>query len=303
MPVANSLRKWLPIGWLALVALASCSDTAGPPISELAVDAGARGPEPSPHKHACTDPEDPNCLPGDADPNPGAPGYYIDVAGQSMSRAWCESNGNDSDHDGIADYCEDKLAFRFRPEMKSSAFDDVRGEPYYVVQPVFEDFYSPFDDGPVPIVDSTPIRIAYLLAYYEDFGDPSNQQNPSGHIGDSEFVLVDVYYDEEDFHWKLQASLGSAHYEGGATDGTEWASPQGLEFPDKLLGYPRWWVAENTHANWATRSRCNNGAFGADECPSPLAAWRVEVSSLWNIGSRDHPAPDVPFNSFGNDNT
>lgn len=292
---------WQSVSICALLGLAAtaCTDVTGvdqvEPVAPVELSAK---PGPSPQKEACTDPEDPSCLPGDNDPNPSAPGYYIDVAGSSMSRSWCQTNGNDSDQDGLDDWCENKLASKFRPELKSYSFDDVRGEPYFVVQPAWVAGYSPSQFPGVPVTTSNPIRIGYLLAYYEDFGDASAPFGGEPHIGDSEFIFVDVYYDGSDKHWKVQAAIGSAHW-GAPTDGTEWAFFN-IEFPDKYQGYPRFWVSEGKHANYVTRSRCNNAAFLQDDCPSPITTWRVGTSSGWNIGSRTHPAADVPFGSFGN---
>ena len=101
-----------------------------------------------------------------------------------------------------------------------------------------------------------------------------------------------------------QAAIGSAHY--GSTfpgsDRTLWEFSR-LEFPDKYRGYPRYWVAVGKHANYPTRTLCEGGAQGNDACPNPISTWRVEVSGLWNIGSKAHPAPDVRFGSYGNQYT
>jgi hypothetical protein len=217
-----------------------------------------------------------------------------------MTPEWCEENGTDSDHDGIDDYCEYRLAYNFRPEMVYWRYDGgVEGEPYYAVQRVTADYPDNIDT-----YDPYPFRIMYLLAYYEDYGSgcywwipPPWSQCYWGHRGDSEFVVVDVVYDADSQHWTLQAARGSAHYLG-FTNRTIYLPPADLEFPDRYGWYPRYYVSVDKHANYESRDVCNSA--GVDECLAPAETFRPVVTLTNNIGSKPFPAADIPFNVLGN---
>lgn len=292
-------------------ALFACTDVTGVDdgTSPQTSDLEARGPSPQPNKQACTDPEDPNCLPGSNDPYPNAPGKYIDIAGSPMTPTWCATNGNDTDHDLIDDYCEQKLAWHFRPLLRGSTLDGgLGGEPYYLVQRVASTNYlNGYDPANDPYFDEDPIRIMYLLAYYYDYG--SGCPLPPfpcdfGHFGDSEFILIDVTYKPNTKHSLLQQALGSAHW-GAETSASVWRPPYELEYPSadgsRDRYFPRFWVSKNKHANYPSRTSCDSGAYGEDDCPLNWVDWRPAVSGMVNnIGSSTFPRPDIPYGSEGN---
>ena len=71
------------------------------------------------------------------------------------------------------------------------------------------------------------------------------------------------------------------------------AYPTQLFYPWRLGGYPRSYVAQGKHANYATQSECNaGGLFGTDTCESVNTWALVEAGVLLNIGSRGTPWVD-----------
>lgn len=109
------------------------------------------------------------------------------------------------------------------------------------------------------------MRIGYLLAYYRDAGSssfgctlPGAPSSCYGHNGDSEAIALDVEYDEGTKHWKLQEARYSQHGDFVTYDAYSCTFVYNvgclyLVYPDKDRGYPRAYVAEGKHANYATR--------------------------------------------------
>jgi hypothetical protein len=169
----------------------------------------------------------------------------------------------------------------------------VRREPYWVARPlVFGDY----------------VRIGYLLSYYRDEGSnhPLCGQNPffvhpscNGHNGDSEGIYLGVYYNEATKHWVLDNAWLSRHdelmehprvqcNEGGACITN--AYPPQFYYPSHPGAYPRVYVAEGKHANYATKTGCNGGGqYGTDTCERVDTATRLEWNACWNLGSRATP--------------
>lgn len=252
---------------------------------------------------------DPNCNGGGGggggfatDPNPSAPGYWM---GTTVTPATCISPTgagiNDTDDDGTNDYCEELLAFKFRPALVFSALDCNLGmEPYWAAK-AFPN-------------QGNLIRVAYLFSYYQDCGlqDPSllasigctgavtvvrlatfnstdavaatEDELCNGHAGDSEFLTVDLRYDATSQHWYVAQALFSAHYPSG---NSARPSTAGIDYPEHFGGYPRVWVAEGKHANYVSRSACNSGGtLGSDTCESnPNVDTRIRYSAFYNVGS------------------
>jgi hypothetical protein len=172
-----------------LVSIAACEESPTAADSPTAVEPNLVITPPGPNAWDCIDPEDPHYLPGPGgDPYPDSAGVWLGTVGggQQVSFLWCTNFGSDTDADGVAEFCENKLAESFRPLMISYEFDEVDGEPYYAVK-----------EGP-----GNRIRIMYMLAYYKDLGDCNAAGYCSGgHAGDSEFVVVDVSYNSATSHW------------------------------------------------------------------------------------------------------
>jgi hypothetical protein len=271
----------------AVLGLTSCDSQTTEPDAQ--VEELSAKKDITPMKMGCIDHDNPGCLPigpGD-DPSPNAGGVWMGVGGGTLTETWCTTNGNDIDHDGLDDHCEYRLAWTFRPLMRSYKWDDVSGEPYYVVEELGGDY-----------------RIIYMLAYYEDWGHSATWHpiTSPGHIGDSEFVAVDVDYNSSTQHWEVQGIIASCHFEA-LSDCTYWRGHGDWEYPEQDRWYPRVYVSVNKHAGYPSDSACDSGVGGAEECPSPKVSWRVPVTQGWNVGSRDYPAADVPYNQWGNDYT
>ena len=118
-----------------------------------------------------------------------------------------------------------------------------------------------------------------MPAYYDDCGT-------LGHHGDSELVMIEVVYDSTSRHWKFRQMWISAHYRSGPTDRSRWITSP--EFPDRSLGHPRVYVSSGKHANYASRSKCNDqtGWAWGDSCNPGGAILRWATSDLQNTGSR-----------------
>lgn len=217
------------------------------------------------------------------DPEPMADGIYV---GDGINPKECGQTfqWSDTDGDGIADPCERELARAFAPMMRSHRFDDVRGESYWAVQ--FGSFRGEY-------------RIAYLLGYYWDHGtegwycDTNVHGSCLPHVGDSEWVAVDIEYDANSKHWLMKGAYLSAHWgKPEPFDRSDWVSYRSFEFPAKSRGYPLVWVSRSKHANYESASECE---AGTDSCwHSSISDWRVEVVSNRNIGSRLMRAPNSP---------
>lgn len=215
------------------------------------------------------------------DPDPNAPGVFL---GSGVTPTACRrTNTNlitDSDGDGLGDFCEIQLATNFAPELYYAYGDDVRREPYWAAR---------FMDD-----EENEVAIAYLLSYYRDTGSKGSVIGYDAHNGDSEYIILYVYYDYESEHWVLEHAAYSQHtgytvYMRGPSD----AYPPALTYPSHPGLYPRSWVAEGKHANYATQGECNNGGpLGNDTCVDNNTAARVEMASYWNVGSRSSHSID-----------
>ncbi len=215
----------------------------------------------------------------DIDPAPTAAGIFI---GHAFTPDFC-SSGTDLDQDGLSDLCEERLSWAFAPELYYWGYDDIRREAYWAARP------SGVDN----------VVIAYLPSYYRDHGSntyvcslPPPLHHPScdGHNGDSEMMLLTVYYKYETEHWILGEAAYSAHGSYNMYSRGNKAYPSVLEYPGRKGGYPRAWVSMGKHANYATRAQCNGGGFvGTDDCTANNSAVRLEWSAYWNVGSSNHP--------------
>jgi hypothetical protein len=218
----------------------------------------------------------------DIDPAPTAPGVFL---GHAFTPQFC-ADGQDVDGDGLNDYCEQRLSFEFTPELYYWSYDDISREAYWAARP----------GGGEKVV------IAYLPSYHRDHGSntyvcslPPPFYHPScdGHNGDSEMILLTVYYNYETEHWVLGEAAYSAHGEYNEYTRGNKAYPPLLTYPDRKGGYPRAWVSMGKHANYATRASCNSGGvLGTDDCSANNAAVRLEWSAYWNLGSSSHPRID-----------
>lgn len=211
----------------------------------------------------------------ETDPAPNAPGIFLTSA---VTDETCFAGGHtDADADGLSDRCETDIAAAFAPELFHWRFDNVGREPHWAARP-----------------SGDQVVIAYLLSYYRDEGSsawacslPLVAPHCQGHNGDSEWILLTVYYDWPTHHWLLQQALYSQHTSFGTYARGSNAYPTALEYPGRLGGYPRSYVAEGKHANYPSRSACNSGGtLGTDTCTQVDTAARVAGGGNVNIRSR-----------------
>jgi hypothetical protein len=221
----------------------------------------------------------PDCWEGclETDPDSTAPGYFMTSLFTSTT---CLSPGyqNDVDQDGMGDLCEEQLALRFAPQLYYYAYDNVSREPHWAARRL----------------NGNTARIMYLLSYRRDEGSstyvcslPGAPSSCHGHNGDGEVLALDVRFDSESMHWVLSTARYSAHGPYNTYGSGGGAYPSALFYPEKAGGYPRAYVSEGKHANYASRGECNaGGLFGTDTCVRVNTSARVAASFWLNIGSR-----------------
>ena len=266
-------RRCVPFA-LAAVLLAACTEspTSPPATSDrpsLATDA-----------YCALYPD--YCTPVGGDPSPSAPGYY---AGAELTADHCSGAGgiNDVDQDLLADDCELWLALKFAPEMIYDRADDIRRESYWAAKPIKPGL----------------VRVFYALAYYLDLGTTflncRIQGLCTGHHGDSEHVVLDIRYDNATRHWVLSSGKLSAHTSFNTFSSSTAGYPTAVAYPDgRFGGFPRVWVSRQKHANYVSRTSCNNGGVGDnDDCQSNDQSFRPDVIYNRNLGSNVHRLIDV----------
>jgi hypothetical protein len=234
----------------------------------------------------------PACLPGctESDPFPDSAGIFL--SSFVTPTACFEGTATDADLDGMSDRCERDLAQAFAPQLFHYKWDDVRREPYWVASPNTTPYHSP-----VPYPGEGEVRIVYLLSYYEDLGSdvfacsvPPFHTICDPHHGDSEWIALDLWYKSNTKHWLLRGALLSQHETAqGITTPSGKLYPSAFFYPGKQGTYPRVWVAQGKHANYASQGSCNSGGtYNSDTCENNNTAVRVEYSSVYNLGSRSN---------------
>lgn len=213
----------------------------------------------------------PDCTPS-GDPDPTGAGYYY----PTLTWEYCTDEFiNDVDHDGLDDSCEQAFAQKFAPLLSTDPADqDLTREPHWAAA----------------LELTGRVKIMYMLGYYRDNGteDVCPEFDPDKclpHAGDSEFIYVEIEYNWANSHWSLVETTLSAHW-GDIGNSSERVFANNLEFPAKYGGYPRVYVAVDKHANYKSRSACNDGAIlWADDCTNTVDNSRVFVGGYRNIGS------------------
>lgn len=221
------------------------------------------------------------------DPNPSAPGFWVanDPYSGQFSReetpqtCYKDVNPNivDTDEDWLDQECEYKLANAFAPIQQNSHLEECSGG-----EPVWAAKYFP---------NAQRVRIAYMLAYYQDCGAWG-----TGHLGDSEMVMVEVGYNSVTMHWEVIQLWLSAHYQGEflgvSGDNSRFLNWDLAEYPtsgffsyNRSRGRPRVWVSRNKHANYRSQQECNSFQ---DVCTAPpqVVAYYTFMRPERNAGSR-----------------
>ena len=259
---------------LVIATLAGCRDTTAPVTPQQA---------PSPMV-AC---ESYDCGSGGGSTAP-PPGYYF--PGVTMNTCTNVAYG-DTDLDGLTDSCEQLLASAFAPLLEQSpehsywdyAHNWVGGEYYHAATVLTGYNYGYYKY----------VRIMYMPAYYFDLGSfPLD----AGHNGDSEFIVVEVFFNTTTNRFYannifLSAHCGSTKLGIGTAPMCGWWDPSNFDFVNGVdRGAPVVWVANGTNANYYKASACTLGT-GFDQCIGNLDV-RFPVSPDFNIGSsRVNPGP------------
>lgn len=238
---------------------------------------------PSENSSARMDVAQPLCHVGcvETDPFPDSAGVFL---GSGVTGDLCFADGGQTDHDGdgLSTFCENNLAAAFAPELYHWAYDEVGREPYWAARPV-------------PASSGDTVKIAYLIGYYRDAGSsaylcqlPPPLWHPSceGHNGDSEMILLRVYYNYDTQHWVLSQARYSQHESYGVYDRGSAAYPTTLTYPAHAGAFPRAYVSQGQHANYSSASECNaGGAFNTDTCGQVDTPARLVVGAAYNVGS------------------
>lgn len=176
----------------------------------------------------------------------------------------------DEDRDGLPDPAEFELARAYRPELVFSSTEVFEArQSFWSVSPAGEGH----------------VQIFYALGYHEDGGDP-DLLNAYAHLGDSEFIVVEVS-GTETLWWVTRVFL-SSHYQA-PTDSSGWHAPGELEWVAGPWGEaqrPVVWAAEWKHANYVSREACDAGGFfSADYCDTQGWSEPVAVLEERNVGT------------------
>ena len=203
------------------------------------------------------------------DPAPTAPGIFL---GDAVAPAACTDGIQpDSDRDTLADACENALAAAFAPDLAYSSTDRTTREPRWAARPL----------------GSGKVRLAYLLSLHFDlgaYGCPFGLVICGGHYGDSETIVLDLYYRSSSRHWVLDRAIYSAHGFYNVYPRLLSTYPS-MNFPAAKGGYPRAFVALRKHALYRSDTECDDGELGLDECRADTYR-RAAATPELNIGSR-----------------
>jgi len=168
----------------------------------------------------------------------------------------------DLDRDGLFDSCEYTAADSMSPTLNYDK-DDPSSRPgerrsFWAV--------APSRDG---------VKAFYALGYFEDRGYMIAGLGPFfQHHGDSEFVTVELVMTSEGGLDYVRTCM-SAH----TSDGDEVECRNDDENPREV------WVAERKHANYFSRSDCDDGAFWLDSCDGVDSEIDLVVHSDRNMGA------------------
>ncbi len=218
----------------------------------------------------------------DEDSFPEAPGVFINFY-TTPENCFDPEWGTDLDQDGMAEFCEVRLAEGFAPRLIYASDDDVSGEPRYAVRP----------GG-----SGTEVYILYMTSMYFDFGSTTWACQTfgflsywcDGHLGDSEAILVVVDYDPSSYHWYLKSVELSQH--GSFVPYQDWE----LDFSDEDLGRPDIWAAYSKHALYPSYAECQTGGtLGSDSCSVNTNDFVLRAYPVDNVGSSTYHFMDCVY--------
>lgn len=212
--------------------------------------------------------------------DPGGGGQPQPIPGLPLSVTWstctAATAANDSDRDGVTDYCEQEVASAFGPYMNQQTSEFwsgggmIPGEYYHGVNQL---------GG-----STQTLRVVYLPAYF--FDDGSWLPGDGAEAGDGEFFVVDVIFSDHTRRWYTVRAHMSQH--------GDWPfyQPWQLEYwENRYQGTPLVYVSDRKHANYPTDHQCDIGAYHTDECEDDRVFVKYPVDTAFNIGSYIVPRP------------
>jgi hypothetical protein len=207
------------------------------------------------------------------DPAPSAPGIFL---GTDVTNTACIGDVGDGDNDGLLNRCESALAAAFAPELNYSSSDDTRRQPHWVARPL----------------SGGRVRLAYLLSLYQDRGTVGCDLGVvlcGEHYGDSEILVLDVYFHGTTQHWLVDQAIYWAHGVYNVYPRLFTAYPS-MNYPAKAGGYPRAFLSLRKHAGYRSDHECDAGELGLDECTADTRR-RVAAGATLDLGSRAFHIP------------
>ena len=233
------------------------------------------------------DPEaDPLCCPEWADYCPedppdggGPPGSDVGGGGATlppeMTQYYCYGltspldGTNDRDNDRIRDDCELAIASSLAPLLNIGHLENWGArQPYWSVSRHPDRDYN--------------IQIIYALAYLDDGGDYST--GSGSHVGDSEFIILEVANSGTGSIWGVRYATLSAHFQWEFHDDTSTYYWDDLEYPSGAS--PRIWASLAKHGNYRNRAACEGSFFAT--CHDDYSGFSIPVTSSHNLGNYFH---------------
>ena len=176
--------------------------------------------------------------------------------GEDIGHSWTDCTVEppvDADQDGLDDSCEYLLAKAFAPVLVTGTLEDSAARRSYWA--VRRDPHG-----------RVGVRIFYALSYFRDTGESVIGSGFLGHFGDSEFIALDIAW-QQGSTWVLTQAYLSAHF-ATSNDVSSWHQASDLEYQDEVNGAPQLYVSLFKHANYASAAGCKALPQTFDKCPS-----------------------------------
>jgi hypothetical protein len=204
----------------------------------------------------------------------------------------CFTVGTDTDQDGLSDRCENDISLAFAPLMRYNQGDDVGREGYWAAKR-----------------QGDMVRVIYFFGYYFDLGVVNHNDYTAcklssiggilascdGHHGDSEHVVLDIYYNSTTRHWILSYAALSHHSGYIQATKPKLAPYPALQWGGRIGSAPLIWVALGKHANYPTQAACDAGngggflvdlIFSYDTCGGNNSFFTAPTGGQRNLGSQ-----------------
>jgi hypothetical protein len=148
-----------------------------------------------------------------------------------------------------------------------------------------------------------------LLGYYFDLGVQGSNNYAAcklvsfwnllgdcdGHHGDSEHVVLTIYYNPSTRHWLLEQEALSHHFGYIQVTPAKVLGYPNIQYAGRLGTAPLIWVAQGKHANYTNQQACEDGngggylvdlVFSFDTCGGNNSFFTPTAGGNRNIGSQ-----------------